>query len=173
MQKIKNYGSIKKQDTGTGSYSSSNVAQTNYVLGDISNRGLNYGVKPEIAKSKSVTSPKKNVATAVNAEAVAVVANNLAMMKFDEPQALKKSPEKAFLENLEKYLLTKDYDVKNTTNGVGDLNNSSIGSVNSLVGSNGSGLDVSCGLSRLDVSDEFASGNAGVCEPAKTENGKF
>lgn len=172
MQKIKNYGSIKKQDTGTGSYSSSNVTHTNYVLGDISNRGLNYGVKPEIVKSKSVTSPKKNVATAVNAEAVAIVANNLTMMKFDEPQALKKSPEKAFLENLEKYLLTKDYDVK-TTNGVGDLNNSAIGSVNSLVGSNGSSLDVSCGLSRLDASDEVASGNAGVGEPANTENGKL
>lgn len=168
MQKIKNYGSIKKLDTGT----SSNVTQTNYVLGDISNRGLNYGVKPEIAKSKSVTSPKKNVATAVNAEAVAVVANNLAMMKFDEPQTQKKSPEKAFLENLEKYLLTKDYDVKNETNGVGDLNNSAVSSVNSLVGSNGS-LDVSSGLARLDVSDEAASGNDGVCEPAKTENGKL
>lgn len=95
------------------SQAESGNVQNNYVLADISNRGLNY-IKPDIAKSKTVTSPKKNLATEVNAETLAVVANNLSMMKFDE-SPVKKSPEKAFLDNLEKYLLGREPDAQPKT----------------------------------------------------------
>ncbi|XP_066249305.1 activated Cdc42 kinase Ack isoform X2 [Euwallacea similis] len=113
MQKINNYTVQSPQANfvrNSAVYSSNRTVprtETQYVLNDISNRGANYILKSDIAKSTTVKSPKKNVATGVNAEAVAAVANNLAMMKFEETSP-RKSSEKAFLENLEKYLLTKD-----------------------------------------------------------------
>lgn len=72
MDKIKLYSGVK---------STTSSPQTQFVQGDIANRDSH------VARSKTVTSPKKGVATEVNAEILAAVASNLTSMKLNDVKA--------------------------------------------------------------------------------------
>ncbi|XP_076251384.1 activated Cdc42 kinase isoform X1 [Rhynchophorus ferrugineus] len=69
-------------------YSARGNSQQFFVHGDITNRDSSQ--LTNIAKSKTVVSPRKNVATEVNAHTVAAVANNLSLMNLENELSVEK-----------------------------------------------------------------------------------
>lgn len=77
---------------------------SNYVQSDITNRSFNFQVPEKDTTTKSVQSPRKEVAVAQN---VNNESDNMSLMKLDD-SPVKQSIDRTVLADLEKYLLEKD-----------------------------------------------------------------